>query len=105
MNLPPRQRAMMILLIILATGCSSSDDRLIRHVAESNRQQSQQNSEMAKVLQRASVSLSAISRDGEHFDYWPPGCPVAKILRGEERSATILSWTSIRAWSRLGSED
>ena len=45
----PRHHAKMILMIILATGCSSSDDRLVQHVAESNRQQAAQNNEMAKV--------------------------------------------------------
>jgi hypothetical protein len=46
---PPRHHAKMILLIVLATGCSPTDDRLVRHVAESNRQQADQNQEMAKV--------------------------------------------------------
>ena len=57
---PIRHRAMMILLIVLATGCSSSDDRLVRHVAESNRQQAQQNSEMAKLHQEVASGTSRL---------------------------------------------
>jgi hypothetical protein len=57
---PLRQHAVMILLIVLATGCSSSDDRLIRHVAESNRQQAQQNSEMAKLHQEVASGTSRL---------------------------------------------
>ncbi len=60
MNPPLRQHAAMILLILLATGCSSSDDRLIRHVAESNRQQAQQNSEMAKVHREVAEGTSRL---------------------------------------------
>ena len=57
---PPRHHAAMILLIVLATGCSSSDDRLVRHVAESNRQQAQQNSEMAKVHREVAEGTSRL---------------------------------------------
>ena len=57
---PPLQHATMILLIVLATGCSSSDDRLVRHVAESNRQQAQQNSEMAKVHREVAEGTSRL---------------------------------------------
>lgn len=46
---PIRHHAAMLLMIILVTGCSSTDDRLVRHVAESNRQQAEQNQEMAKL--------------------------------------------------------
>lgn len=37
------------LLVVAVTGCSSSDDRLARFAAESNRQQVEQNQEMARV--------------------------------------------------------
>ena len=57
---PPRQHATIILLIVLATGCSSSDDRLIKHVAESNRQQAQQNQEMAKVHREVAEGTSRL---------------------------------------------
>ena len=60
MNPPLRHHAAMILLILLATGCSSSDDRLVRHVAESNRQQAQQNSEMAKVHREVAEGTSRL---------------------------------------------
>jgi len=57
---PLRQHAAMILLIVLATGCSSSDDRLIRHVAESNRQQAEQNQEMAKLHHEVAEGTSRL---------------------------------------------
>ncbi len=57
---PPRHHTAMILLIVLATGCSSSDDRLVKHVAESNRQQAQQNSEMAKVHREVAEGTSRL---------------------------------------------
>ena len=57
---PTRHHAAMALLILLATGCSSSDDRLVRHVAESNRQQAQQNSEMAKVHREVAEGTSRL---------------------------------------------
>jgi len=57
---PIRHRAMMILLIVLAAGCSSSDDRLIKHVAESNRQQAEQNVEMAKVHREVAEGTSRL---------------------------------------------
>ena len=60
MNPPLRHHAAMILLIVLATGCSSSNDRLIRHVAESNRQQAQQNKEMAKVHREVAEGTSRL---------------------------------------------
>ena len=60
MNPPLRHHATMILLIVLATGCSSSDDRLVRHVADSNRQQAQQNSEMAKVHREVAEGTSRL---------------------------------------------
>ena len=60
MNPPLRQHAAMIMLIVLAIGCSSSDDRLVRHVAESNRQQAQQNSEMAKVHREVAEGTSRL---------------------------------------------
>ncbi len=60
MNPHLRQHAAMILLIVLATGCSSSDDRFIRHVAESNRQQAEQNSEMAKVHREVAEGTSRL---------------------------------------------
>jgi hypothetical protein len=57
---PIRHHAAMILLIVLATGCSSSDDRLIRHVSESNRQQAEQNAEMAKLHQEVASGTSRL---------------------------------------------
>ncbi|MDP6718224.1 MAG: hypothetical protein QGF59_06210 [Pirellulaceae bacterium] len=57
---PPRHAATMILLIVLATGCSSSDDRLVRHVAESNRQQAAQNQEIAKVHREVAEGTSRL---------------------------------------------
>ena len=57
---PIRHCAAMILLIVLATGCSSSDDRLIRQVAESNRQQAQQNLEMSKVHREVAEGTSRL---------------------------------------------
>ena len=57
---PPRHHAVMILLIVLAIGCSSSDDRLIRHVAESNRQQAAQNQEMTKVHREVAEGMSRL---------------------------------------------
>ncbi len=57
---PIRQHAAMILLIVLATGCSSSDDRLIKHVKESNRQQAAQNKEMAKVHREVAEGTSRL---------------------------------------------
>ena len=48
------------LAMILATGCSSTDDRLIRHVAESNRQQAEQNREMAKLHQEVAEGTSRL---------------------------------------------
>lgn len=57
---PIRHGAMMILLIVLATGCSSSDDRLIKHVAESNRQQAAQTQEMAKVHREVAEGTSRL---------------------------------------------
>ncbi|HIF31189.1 MAG TPA: hypothetical protein EYQ75_05890 [Planctomycetaceae bacterium] len=57
---PLRHRAVVIPLIVLATGCSSSDDRLIRHVSESNRQQAEQNIEMAKLHQEVASGTSRL---------------------------------------------
>jgi hypothetical protein len=57
---PIRHHAAMILLIVLASGCSSSDDRLIRHVSESNRQQAEQNAEMAKLHQEVASGTSRL---------------------------------------------
>ncbi len=60
MNPHLRQHAAMILLIVLANGCSSSDDRLVQHVAESNRQQAAQNNEMAKVHREVAEGTSRL---------------------------------------------
>ena len=60
MNPPLRHHAMMILLIVLATGCSSPNDRLIRHVAESNRQQAEQNQEMARLHREVAEGTSRL---------------------------------------------
>jgi hypothetical protein len=57
---PPRHHAKMILLIVLATGCETTDDRLVRHVAESNRQQAEQNQEMAKVHREVAEGTSRL---------------------------------------------
>ena len=48
---PVRHPAPITLMLLLAAGCSSSDDRLVRHVTESNRQQAEQNREMARLHQ------------------------------------------------------
>lgn len=57
---PTRHHAKMILLIALATGCESTDERLVRHVAESNRQQVDQNQEMAKLHQEVAAGTSRL---------------------------------------------
>ena len=57
---PLRHRAAMALLTVLVTGCESSDDRLVRHVAESNRQQAEQNQEMAQLHHEVSAGTSRL---------------------------------------------
>ena len=57
---PLRHHAAMILLILLATGCSSTDDRLVRQVAESNRQQAEQNQEMARLHHEVAEGTSRL---------------------------------------------
>jgi hypothetical protein len=57
---PPRHHAAMTLLIVLAIGCSSTDDRLVRHVAESNRQQAEQNQEMARLHHEVAEGTSRL---------------------------------------------
>lgn len=57
---PPRHHAAMALLIILIADCSSTDDRLVRQVAESNRQQAEQNQEMARLHHEVAEGTSRL---------------------------------------------
>lgn len=57
---PLRHHAAMILLVVLTTGCESTDDRLVRHVAESNRQQAEQNQGMARLHHEVAEGTSRL---------------------------------------------
>lgn len=57
---PLRQPTTLILLIVGTVGCSSTDDRLVRHVTESNRQQAEQNQEMAKLHHEVAEATSRL---------------------------------------------